>query len=49
MDYTLGQVDAFAVAIARLDRCRLRDMALAARVAQFDQKSWKDFFDKLDK
>lgn len=49
LGYTLGQVNAFAAAIARRERQALHDMALAARVAQYDQKSWKDFINMLDK
>lgn len=49
MGYTLDQARFYGDAIARRERAQLRDMAIAARVAQFDKNSWKQFIDSFEK
>lgn len=49
MGYTLDQARFYGDAIARKERSNLRDMAIAARVAQFDRSSWKQFIDSFEK
>lgn len=41
MDMTLGQINGFSAAITRLETDAMTRAALAARVAQADDKSWK--------
>lgn len=41
MEMTLGQINGFIAATVRADREALARAALAARVAQADEKSWK--------
>lgn len=48
MGYTIDQIEFYGKAIARSDRSNLRDMAIAARMAQLDGKSFGSFIKKLD-
>lgn len=40
MDMTLGQINGFSTAITRLETAAMTRAALAARVAQADEKNW---------
>lgn len=41
MDMTLAQVRGFSAAVDRLERLAMSRAAIAARVAQADEKNWK--------
>lgn len=43
MDMTLAQVQGYAHALAGIERSRVRSAAIAARVAQADEKAWMKF------
>lgn len=45
---TLAQVDAYARALVMIERERVQAAAVAARVAQADEKGWKRWFDRME-
>ncbi len=45
---TLAQVDAYARALATIERERVQAAAVAARVAQADEKGWKRWIEATE-
>jgi hypothetical protein len=46
--YTLGQLRGYAQAVRRIERERVKQQAVAARVAQADRRGWKQWLDSLE-
>lgn len=44
---TLAQVDAYARALVKIERERVQAAAIAARVAQADDKGWKRWIEGM--
>lgn len=47
MDMTLAQVRLYSSALAKLEKERLKSMAIAARAGAADEKGWKSWLNAL--
>lgn len=48
LGYTLAQLKGYGQAVQRLERRRMKEAAIAARVAQADRAGWRKWTDALE-